>query len=165
MLIKGFDRDLKCRGFQFEVGGIYEVEGAPKLCSNGFHYCDNVADVHNFYDLRKSKGNRFCEIEVMGEVKKGDDKLCTNKIKIIREIVGEELDSLINYGKDNTGALNTGDRNTGSYNIGSRNAGNSNAGNCNTGDRNTGSYNTGDRNTGDWNTGDWNTGDWNTGLS
>ena len=51
MLIKGFNKDLKCRGFQFEVGGIYEVEGAPKLCSNGFHYCDNVANVHNFYEL------------------------------------------------------------------------------------------------------------------
>jgi hypothetical protein len=160
MLIKGFDKELKCRGFQFEVGQVYEVEGAPELCSNGFHYCDNVADVHTFYDLRKERENRFCEVEALGEVDKGDNKLCTNKIKIVREIVGIELEKLINIGSNNWGIWNTGNSNTGNCNTG-----NWNTGNRNTGDSNTGNRNTGDCNTGNWNTGNSNTGIWNTGNS
>ncbi len=163
MLIKGFDKDLKCRGMQFEVGKIYEIEGAPRLCENGFHYCDSIANVNSFYDLRKQNNNRFCEIEALGQVDYSKEKSCTNKIKIVREIVGKELEKLINLGEGNTGILNTGNMNTGDWNTGYWNTGDRNTGNRNTGDWNTGNRNTGNMNTGNWNTGDRNTGDCNTG--
>lgn len=35
---KGFDRDWKCRDFQYEVGKTYEIEGEPELCERGFHF-------------------------------------------------------------------------------------------------------------------------------
>jgi len=163
MLIKGFDENLKCRDMQFEVGKIYEVEGEPKLCENGFHYCDSIVDVHSFYDLHKKNNNRFCEILALGEIDYSTQKSCTNKIKIIREIIGEELEKLRNLGKYNLGLFNTGDGNTGHWNTGHWNTGDNNTSDGNTGDFNTGDGNTGHKNTGNFNTGHRNTGDFNTG--
>ena len=150
MKIKGFDKDLKCRGFQFEIGKEYDT-GAPdeklELCSNTvFHYCNSLQDVHEYYSC--TQDNRFCEIEVLGREITDGKKYGTNKIRILREIVGEELLQLKGLINGNAGLFNTGHRNTG---------------NCNTGYINTGDRNTGDRNTGHWNTGNRNTGDWNTG--
>ena len=164
---KGFDKDLKCRGFQYEIGEEYEHKGDIKLCKEGFHFCKSIIDVKDYYDIT-DENYRLCEIEAIGEISEGDYKCVTNKIKIIREISKEEMYILGNEGKNNTGLGNTGDWNTGNSNTGDWNTGDSNAGNKNTGDRNTGDRNTGDsntgnRNTGDRNTGDWNTGGWNTG--
>ena len=142
---KGFDKNLRCRNFQYQVGETYETDKPINLCDWGFHFCRKLFDVNNYYPFADSD-NRFCEVEAIGEVKDGDDKSVTNKIKIVREISKEEFMQIVNVGKDNTGFCNTGNCNTG---------------NCNTGDCNTGNRNTGNRNTGDWNTGDWNTGDWN----
>ena len=163
MKIKGFDKDLKCRGFQFEVGKTYET-GAPDnkilLCSDTvFHYCDSLKKVHNYYSANPSENNRFCEIEIVGAEVSDGEKCGSNKIKIVREIIGEELDVMRGLKNGNTGFFNTGNYNTGNYNTG-----NYNTGNYNTGDCNTGNYNTGDRNTGYRNTGDCNTGNYNTGM-
>ena len=165
MFIKGFDENLCCRGMQFEIGKTYET-GHPKkelkCCSSTvIHFCDNLKSVHEFYDVRKN--NRYCEVEPLGDVIKKDNKYGTNKIKIVREITGEELAHLKEIERGNTGIFNTGDWNTGDWNTGNRNTGNWNTGDWNTGNRNTGNWNTGNRNTGDRNTGDWNTGDRNTG--
>ena len=169
---KGFDKNLCCRGFQYEIGKTYETDRTVGLCQWGFHFCRKLFDVNNYYSFNNCD-NRFCEVEAIGEIKDGDNKSVTNKIKIVREISKEEFMSLINIGKDNSGVCNTGDCNTGDWNTGNRNTGDWNTGDwntgdCNTGDWNTGDCNTGDCNTGDWNTGnrntgDWNTGDWNTG--
>ena len=175
MKIKGFDKDLKCRGFQFEIGGVYDT-GAPdnslKPCTNTvFHYCDSLQNAHKYYSC--DENNRFCEIEVLGKEITDGVKYGSNKIKILREIDGDELltlkgmmnenTGLFNTGSYNTGSCNTGDWNTGGCNTGSCNTGNRNTGSCNTGNRNTGGCNTGNRNTGDWNTGNYNTGNYNTG--
>ena len=175
MYIKGFDENLCCRGMQFEVGKTYETpypDDQLELCSETvIHFCDNLQNVHTYYEV--TKNNRYCEVQPLGGIVKGDDKYGTNKIKIVREIVGDELKHLKGMERGNTGIFNTGNRNTGDCNTGNRNTGNRNTGDCNTGDWNTGDCNTGDWNTGDWNTGDcntgnrntgnWNTGDWNTG--
>ena len=175
MKIKGFDKDLKCRGMQFEIGEIYDTgakDDEIHLCSNTvFHYCDSISKVHDQY--RCDRDNRFCEIEVLGAEVTDGEQYGSNRIKVIREIVGDELDVLLGKINGNTGLFNTGYWNTGSWNTGSWNTGNRNTGdwntgdwntgNCNTGNWNTGNWNTGDRNTGDWNTGDWNTGNCNTG--
>ena len=44
---KGFDENLRCRGYQFEVGKEYEQEGEIVCCENGFHACTNPFDVLN----------------------------------------------------------------------------------------------------------------------
>lgn len=86
---KGFDKDLKCRGFQYEVGKEYECKKAV-ICKKGFHFCENPLDVFNYYFPSKS---RYCEVEGSGEFDrdKAGNKVCCTKIKIIREITLEEL--------------------------------------------------------------------------
>ena len=166
--IKGFDKDLKCKGFQFEVGKEYKIDSSKlELCTDTvFHYCKTLKQVNAFYSVNEN--NRYCYIEVLGEEIEDEDKCGSNHIKIVSEILGEELNPLLgrvngNTGIFNTGYSNAGNRNTGNSNTGYNNTGHCNTGNCNTGDFNTGDFNAGDRNTGYSSTGDRNTGDWNTG--
>ena len=57
---KGFDKDLKCRGFQYEIGKEYE-EPKADLCACGFHACENPIDVFGYYHPADS---RYCEVEI-----------------------------------------------------------------------------------------------------
>ena len=70
MKIKGFDEDLKCRGYQFEVGKTYDTgakDNELDLCSDKvFHYCDSLRKVHGYYSVKPEENNRFCEVEVLG---------------------------------------------------------------------------------------------------
>jgi hypothetical protein len=98
---KGFDKDLKCRGEQFQVGEIYsknvEVK-IPKLCtSDGYHYCNKLEDVYNYYSEKED--NRFCEIQVLGAFTDGGDKSTTTTFKILRELTKHDL-MKINLGKN-----------------------------------------------------------------
>ena len=169
MNIKGFDKYLRSRGMQFEIGKEYKIEGEGKLelCTDTvFHYCQSLVDLNEFYSARDEDQNRFCEIEVLGEIVTNGIKFGSNHIRILREIIGEELQILKghvngNTGLFNTGEWNTGNMNSGNYNTGSLNWGNYNTGNWNNGDYNAGWWNTGSYNVGHWNIGDYNTGDWN----
>ena len=158
---KVFNPDWTCRGFQYEVGKIFEEDVKPRCCDRGFHFCEKAADCFSYYSFNSE--NKVAEVVALGEVDTDGKKSCTNKIQIVREIPWQELLTIVNTGKDCTGFCNTGNRNTGDWNTGNRNTGNWNTGDWNTGNRNTGDWNTGNRNTGNWNTGDWNTGNWNTG--
>ena len=62
---KGFDRELKCRNMQFEVGKEFSVDGRLELCENGLHFCKFPLDVVKYYDFNDS---RFAEVESIGEV-------------------------------------------------------------------------------------------------
>ena len=81
---KGFDKNLQCRGFQYEVGKEYETDRA-ELCEAGFHACESPFKVWDFYP--PIDGNRFCEVEQSGDVKRGDDgKSVSTKLKVGAEI-------------------------------------------------------------------------------
>ena len=75
---KAFNRGLKCKDFQYEVGKEYKTDKI-KLCETGFHFCENPLDVLDFYDLCDSE---FAEIEAWGEIETDDKKSVTDNIKI-----------------------------------------------------------------------------------
>ena len=81
---KGFTRDLKCREFQYQVGGEYE-EPQAKACDKGFHFCENPLDVFSYYSPADS---RYCEVEGDGETDRdnSDSKVACTKIRIGAEI-------------------------------------------------------------------------------
>ena len=132
---KVFNKDWTCRGFQYEVGKTYEMKEDPVCCEIGFHFCGKLIDCFNCY--RFDSENKVAEIEAMGAIDKGNNKFCTNKIKIIRELTWHEVLDLVNAGKYNTGRGNTGNKNAGDWNTG-----NKNAGNWNSTDFSTGCFNT-----------------------
>ena len=165
---KVFNKDWTCNGFQYEVGGTYEMKESPICCNRGFHFCTKLSDCFNYYAFNSN--NKVAEVEAIGEVvsDSGDTKHCTNKIKIINELTWHEVLDLVNMGKDCTGLCNSGNRNSGDCNSGNRNSGNRNSGDWNSGNRNSGDWNSGDwnsgnRNSGDCNSGNRNSGDWNSG--
>jgi len=123
---KATDKDMKCRGFQFELGKWYYHEGPLEECKSGFHFCEQPSGPWAYYD---DPGTRIFKVECEGVLEKAfepgaDAKQVCSRIRLIEELTP-------------TGDSNTGDRNTG---------------HSNTGDSNTGHWNTGDRNTGFMNT-------------
>ena len=83
---KGFDKNLCCRGFRYEIGKEYVHEGEIECCENGFHACTNPFDVLDYYEADGK--NRYCEVEQSGSIKtgNGDSKQASSKIKIKAEI-------------------------------------------------------------------------------
>ena len=130
IFIKGFDKDLKCRGYQFEIGKEFKIDlpdgyklTAYDLCSNKvFHFCDGLSKVHFHYSCSDDT-NRFCIIEVLGQFCEDDEKCGSNHIRIVREITGEELMIAKGLTNGNTGLFNSGNRNSGDLNSGDRNSG------------------------------------------
>ena len=83
---KGFDKDLKCRDFQYKEGETYETDQKPVRCTeNGFHFCTDPIDVFGYYDPANSI---FHEVEGFGETStdNSDSKIAVSKIKIGAEI-------------------------------------------------------------------------------
>ena len=83
---KGFDKDLKCRDFQFEVGKEYEHDGKVKLCKSGFHFCENPQGVFGHY--APGNGSRFAVVEAdeVSDERESDSKRVAKKLKIKSEI-------------------------------------------------------------------------------
>ena len=159
---KVFEPDWTCRGFQYAVGETFEEDVTPSCCNRGFHFCTELKDCFNYYSF--DPNNKVAEIEALGEIDAEADgsKHCTNKIKIVREILWEEVLKMVNIGKANAGLCNSGDCNSGDCNSGNRNSGNRNSGDCNSGDCNSGNRNSGDCNSGDWNKTNFSSGCFNT---
>ena len=142
---KGFDKNLSCRGYQYEVGKEYETESA-ELCKNGFHACEIPHDVFRYYPPGES---RYCKVDLdaTNETNEDDSKRVGRKILIQKEISAADIAKMSapaffeNFGFDEkikrakeSGAANAGD------------CGAANAGDCgaaNAGDR--GAANAGDR--------------------
>ena len=130
---KGFDKDLKCRDFQYEIGKEYEEERA-EICDTGFHACENPLDVFGYYAPSNS---RYCEVELDANDQKSDDSKRVGKKISIKAEIGiagiikagvEYIKDQVNWDDDkksNTGAwsaaTNTGDRsaatNTGDWSV------------------------------------------------
>lgn len=131
---KGFDKDLKCRDFQYEIGKEYTEEKAD-ICNCGFHACEFPMDVFGYYPPSDS---RYCEVDLEenGQKSSDDSKRVGKKISVKAEIgiagiikAGVEyIKEQVNWEDDkatNTGnwsaATNTGDRSA-ATNTGNRSA-------------------------------------------
>ena len=167
---KAFRKDLKCLDMQYEIGKEYTFDGKPILCQQGFHFCKDLVNCYNYYDM--TDDTRICEISATGDIiSDSDGKYCTNKIKIIREIKNPRIKSNVdkssngycNSGYKNSGNWNSGDYNSGNWNSGDYNSGYRNSGYKNSGDYNSGYYNSGYCNSGYCNSGDCNSGNKNSG--
>ena len=128
---KGFDKDLKCRDFQYEIGKEYTEEKAD-ICNCGFHACEFPMDVFGYYPPSDS---RYCEVELEANNQSSDDSKRVGKkisvkaeigiagiikagVEYIKEQVNWEDDKATNTG-NRSAATNTGNRsaatNTGDY--------------------------------------------------
>lgn len=86
---KAFDKDLRGRGnFQFEIGQTYKTEKANRA-QNGFHCAENPLDCFYYYGFN----DRFCEVEIDGDIDDGDYKsvIVGTRITITREITLKEM--------------------------------------------------------------------------
>ena len=81
---KGFNKNMQCRGFQFEEGKSYE-EPEAILCRKGFHACENPIDVFRYYAPGESIFRKG-ELEDVSDMREKDSKVCGKKIKIGEEI-------------------------------------------------------------------------------
>ena len=95
---KIMESDITCRGFQYELGKEYSLEGELVICRNGFHFCENIFDCLEYYDNIKGDKRLFL-VEALGEVITENDKSVTNKIKIIEEI--KDTEKFFDENKDN----------------------------------------------------------------
>ena len=141
---KGFDKDMKCRGFQYEIGKEYECEEPVKLCESGFHFCEYPHEVFSYYPAGNNSRFAIVEAEGVSEEHGKDSKRVSKKLKINAEISVFEICRMAvrvffeNFGFKgkvaSTDAANAGDcgaANAGDW--GAANAGNcgaANAGNC-----------------------------------
>ncbi len=176
---KGFNKDLKCRDFQFEIGKTFHHEGKVEACGSGFHACECPFDVFSYYPPAESRYAETISFGVIDREEIGDTKIASASITIKAELtlpqfiqrgiewiwskIDKSLEQQIMTG-DWSAATNTGDWSA-ATNTGNRSAA------TNTGDWSA-ATNTGNRsaatNTGDWsaatNTGNrsaaTNTGDW-----
>ena len=132
---KGFNQDWTCRGYQYEIGKMYEHKGDVKACESGFHACEYPLDVLRYYSPAESK---FAVVKMSGGTSKDSDdtKIASAKITIETEInLPEMVKKAVEWIKgkvdwdaakvSNTGeqsaATNTGDRSA-ATNTGERSA-------------------------------------------
>ena len=82
---KGFDKELKCKDKQYEIGRT-EHEDAARLCEAGMHFCTNPHDIFGYYPA--GEGNRFCEVTAseVSDEKEGDSKRVCKTLKVEAEI-------------------------------------------------------------------------------
>ena len=93
---KGFNKDLTCNGFQYEIGKEYEMpEDEVQICQAGFHACESPLEVLDYYFMDDNCDMaRFAEVEQSGKISMEDDgstKMASSKIRIKAELKFSEL--------------------------------------------------------------------------
>ena len=114
-MYKGFDKDLKCRDFQYEIGKTYEEPPTAELFEKGFHACEYPLDVFGYY--APGDMSRYCEVDlddVSDKKNNEDSKRCGKKIAVKAEIgiaglVKAAVDFVMKNIKDENKEANTGD--------------------------------------------------------
>ncbi|EIN4874268.1 hypothetical protein LPE04_001669 [Salmonella enterica] len=158
---KGFNKDLQCRDFQFEIGKTFHHDGKVEACCSGFHACECPFDVFSYYPPAESRYAETISFGVIDREEIGDTKIASASITIKAELtlpqfiqrgiewiwskIDKSLEQQIMTG-NRSAATNTGNRsaatNTGDWSAAT-----------NTGDQSA-ATNTGNRsaatNTGDW---------------
>ena len=115
---KGFNADLTCRGFQYEIGKTYKMDGEPERCERGFHACENPFDVWGYYGPVSDGVTRYALVELSGAVDRDadDSKIAACEITIKSELrLPEFIQRGVEYilskiDWDNAKEANTGDR-------------------------------------------------------
>ncbi|EDZ4747224.1 hypothetical protein GVR51_05205 [Salmonella enterica] len=149
---KGFNKDLKCRDFQFEIGKTFHHDGKVEACGSGFHACEFPFDVFSYYSPADSRFAETISFGITDREEDGDTKIASASITIKAELtipqfiqrgiewiwskIDKSLEQQIMYG-DCSAATNTGNcsaaTNTGNCsaatNTGYRSAA-TNTGNC-----------------------------------
>ena len=123
---KGFDKGLKCRGMQYEVGKTY-TEDKASVCAAGFHACERPLDVFDYYPPATS---RYCEVQQSGEADResGRTKIASTRIQIGTELnIAGLVKAQIKYVKDHTTNEHTDPVRATAGNFGAATAGSSGA--------------------------------------
>ena len=84
--IKGFDKDMKCRGIQFEIGQTYTHEGDVVACRSGYHAVPNDLHPLTVFEFYAPAGNRFCRVEVSGKTDREENKIAAEILEVGEEI-------------------------------------------------------------------------------
>ena len=106
-MYKGFDKNLKCRNFQYEIGKTY-TENKAELCNAGFHACEHPLDCLNYY---KPGENRYCEVDLddVTDEHRDDSKRVGKKITVQREIgIAGLVKAAVNIGIEEAKSKTTG---------------------------------------------------------
>ncbi|EJB9625006.1 hypothetical protein MXH92_000320 [Salmonella enterica] len=122
---KGFNKDLKCRDFQFEIGKTFHHDGKVEACGSGFHACECPFDVFSYYPPAESRYAETISFGVTDRKEEGDTKIASASITIKAELtlpqfiqrgiewiwskIDKSLEQQIMTG-DRSAATNTGDR-------------------------------------------------------
>ena len=82
---KGTDKDMRCKGLQYELGKAVTVDGEIKLCERGLHACEMPLDVLNYYP--PATGRYFeAELEGVTAEKRNGTKRVGNKLELKAEL-------------------------------------------------------------------------------
>ncbi|EMD3636334.1 hypothetical protein VQY58_003549 [Salmonella enterica] len=83
---KGFNKDLKCRDFQFEIGKTFHHEGKVEACGSGFHACECPFDVFSYYPPAESRYAETISFGITDSEEGGDTKIASSSITIKDEL-------------------------------------------------------------------------------
>ncbi|EAB3168956.1 hypothetical protein C3F98_01130 [Salmonella enterica subsp. enterica serovar Bareilly] len=83
---KGFNKELKCRDFQFEIGKTFHHDGKVEACGSGFHACECPFDVFSYYPPAESRYAETISFGVTDREEEGDTKIASTSITIKAEL-------------------------------------------------------------------------------
>ena len=112
-IIRGYkvtDKNMQCRGYQFELKKEFIHSGEPVLCKNGFHFCEKLINCFDYYSFDPE--NRVFEIVAKNVINDDGNKSVCSVIFFEKELTWFDVLSLVNTGENNTGMGNSGNHNS-----------------------------------------------------